>query len=203
VHADGRVELAREGAVVDLGGIAKGFALDRMRPLLLERGIESALLEFGQSSTLAVGAPPGSGGWRLLVRGPEEDVLGLVTLTDRALSISSSFGHSVEIGGRRYGHVIDPRTGQPLTRPLQALIAAPDATLAEALSKALLILPPDVGVALVAAQRGCEGMLVDAEGRRWKTSGWDRATRWAPGLPAAASSGGAVAPIEGAWRPRI
>jgi thiamine biosynthesis lipoprotein len=203
VHADGRAELTREGVAVDLGGIAKGFALDRMRPVLRDRGVESALLNFGQSSTLAVGAPPGAEGWRLLVRGPEADILGLVTLKDQALSISSSFGHWVEIGDRRYGHVIDPRTGWPLTRSLQALIVAPDATFAEALSKALLILPPDEGVALVAAQSGCEGMLIDADRRRWKTPGWNRVTRWTPGLPAGFSRNGAVAPIAGAWRPRI
>jgi thiamine biosynthesis lipoprotein len=199
VLPDGRVELTREGVAVDLGGIAKGFALDRMLPVLRERGVESALLEFGQSSTLAVGAPPDADGWRLLVRGPEVDVLGVVTLKDRALSVSSSFGHWIEIGGRRYGHVIDPRTGRPLTRLLQALIVAPDATLAEALSKALLVLPPEEGVALVASRSGCEGMLVDAAGRAWKTPGWDRTTRWTP----APSRGRSVAPIEGAWRPRI
>jgi thiamine biosynthesis lipoprotein len=198
VHPDGRVELTREGVAVDLGGVAKGFALDRMLPVLRERGVESALLEFGQSSTLAVGAPPDAEGWRLLVRGPEADVLGVITLKDQALSVSSSFGHWIEIGGHRYGHVIDPRTGRPLTRPLQALIVAPDATLAEALSKALLVLPPEEGVALVARERGCEGMLVDAGGRAWKTPGWDRATRWTPGFPEGASRGGSVAPIEGA-----
>jgi thiamine biosynthesis lipoprotein len=198
VHPDGRVELTREGVAVDLGGIAKGFALDRMLPVLRERQVESALLVFGQSSTLAVGAPPDAEGWRLLVRGPEADALGVVTLKDRALSISSSFGHWIEMGGRRYGHVIDPRTGRPLTRLLQALVVAPDATLAEALSKALLILSPEEGVALVASQSGCEGMLVDAAGRAWKTPGWDRATLWTPGLPAGASRGGSVAPIEGA-----
>jgi thiamine biosynthesis lipoprotein ApbE len=63
----------------------------------------------------------------------------------------------------------------PLTRRRQALVVAPDATLAEALSKALLILGEDEGLALVAAQPGCEGLLADADGARRATPGWARA----------------------------
>ena len=199
LHDDGRVELLVPGVVVDLGGVAKGFALDRMRPILRARGIANALLDFGQSSTLALGRPVGSPGWRLLVRGPEQVDLGVVTLSDQALSVSSSFGNWVEIGGRRYGHVIDPRSGWPLTEPRQAVIVAQDATLAEALSKALLILSPEVGLALVEAQPGCEGLLVVAGGDQFRTSGWDTATRWLPGPIAVGSSAGTVAPISTPW----
>jgi len=185
VNADGTAELAREGVVVDLGGIAKGYALDGMLPLLRERGIERALLSFGQSSTVALGSPPDADGWRLLARGPEEEVLGVLTLRDQALSVSSSFGHWLEIGGVRYGHVIDPRSGRPLASPREALIVAPDATLAEALSKALLILEPAAGLALVAGQPGCAGMLVDAAGKLHTTANWQAATRFEPGVPPA------------------
>jgi thiamine biosynthesis lipoprotein len=180
VYEDGRVELRNPGAAVDLGGIAKGFAIDRMRPTLAARGIANALLDFGQSSTLALGKPDGGDGWRLLVRGPEEADLGVATLSDQALSVSSSFGHWVEIEGRRYGHVIDPRTGVPLGESRQAVIVARDATLAEALSKALLILTPAEGLALVESQPECEGLLVEAGGRQRRTTGFDAATRWLP-----------------------
>ena len=114
--------LAHEGVSVDLGGIAKGWALDRMLPLLRARGIERALLDFGQSSVWALGAPPGAAGWRLLARGPDESALGVLTLVDQALSISGSLGQWVEIGGRRYGHVLDPRSGQALEQRRQALV---------------------------------------------------------------------------------
>jgi thiamine biosynthesis lipoprotein len=171
-HDDGTVELTEPGVRVDLGGIAKGYALDRMLPRLRERGIRRALLNFGQSSAWALGTPVEGPAWRLLVRGPGEGFLGVIQLRDRALSVSGSLGQWVEIGGRRYGHVLDPRTGQPLTRRRQALVVAPEATLAEALSKALLILGEREGVALVEAQPGCEGLLVDASGARWMTRGW-------------------------------
>ena len=94
--------------------------------------------------------------------------------------MSSSFGHWVEIEGERYGHVIDPRTGMPLTEPRQAVIVARDATLAEALSKALLILSPEQGLALVESQADCEGLLIEAGGAQRRTPGWDAATRWLP-----------------------
>jgi len=179
VEASG-VALARAGVSADLGGIAKGWALDRMLPLLRERGIDHALLDFGQSSLWALGAPPGAAGWRLLARGPGDGALGVLTLSDQALSVSGSFGQSTLIGGRRYGHVLDPRSGRPLERQRQALVVAPDAALAEALSKALLILGEAEGIALIAAQPGCEGMLVDAEGGSWETPGWREAVRFEP-----------------------
>lgn len=176
----GRVALANAGASVDLGGIAKGWALDRMLPRLRARGIENALLDFGQSSVQALGAPPGAMGWRLLARGPGDTPLGVLTLRDQALSVSGSLGQSVEIGGRRFGHVLDPRSGLALERRRQALVLAPDATLAEALSKALLVLGEAEGLALVAAQPGCEALLVDAEGGSWQTPGWSRTAHFEP-----------------------
>ena len=174
------VTLAREGVSVDLGGIAKGWALDRMLPLLRQRGIDRALLDFGQSSLWALGAPPGTAGWRLLARGPDQGALGVLTLSDQALSVSGSLGQWVEIGGRRYGHVLDPRSGLPQGRRRQALVVAPNAALAEALSKGLLILGEKEGVALVAAQPGCQGMLVDADGGSWETLGWRKAVGFEP-----------------------
>jgi thiamine biosynthesis lipoprotein len=180
VDDEDRVHITRRGARLDLGGIAKGYALDWMLPLLRERGIANALLAFGQSSTWALGAPPGQPGWRLLVRGPDASLLGIITLRDRALSVSGSLAQFVEIGGRRFGHVLDPRSGQPLVRRRQALVVAPDATAAEALSLALLILGEREGVSLIEAQPGCEGLLVDAAGGRWATPGWQEAVAFEP-----------------------
>jgi thiamine biosynthesis lipoprotein len=177
------VSLAEEGMKLDLGGIAKGYALDRMLPLLERHGIESALLNFGQSSTWAVGAPVGSAGWRLLVSGPEGRFAGLITLRDQALSVSGSQGQWVEIGGRRYGHIIDPRSGEPLMRTRRAVVVSRRAVLAEALSLALLVLDAEAGLALVAAQPDCEGLLIEGGGALRSTPGWEAAVRFEP-LPA-------------------
>jgi len=177
------VSLGAVGMKVDLGGIAKGYALDRMLPLLERNRISSALLNFGQSSSWALGAPAGSSGWRLLVRGPTGRFAGLITLRDQALSVSGSQGQWVEIGGRRFGHIIDPRTGEPLMRARQAVVVSRSATLAEALSLALLVLEPDEGLALVADQPGCEGLLIESDGQFRSTPGWQAAVQFEP-LPA-------------------
>lgn len=173
-----RAAITRAGTSVDLGGVAKGYALDRLAERVRSAGVASALLSFGQSSLWALGAPPGEPGWRLLVRRPEGGFAGVATLRDRAVSVSGSLGQSTEIGGRRYGHVIDPRSGEPLIQPLEAVVLAPDAALAEALSKALLVLGAEDGTALLAAEPGCEGMLVDAAGGVHTTAGWQSATRF-------------------------
>jgi len=172
-----RVSL-RAGTSVDLGGIAKGYALDRMLPGLRAAGVESALLSFGQSSTWALGRPPDAPGWRLLVRAAGGGFAGIVTLRDQALSVSGSLAQSSEIGGRRFGHVLDPRSGWPLTELRQGVVVAPDATLAEALSTALVVLGEKEGIELVAAQPDCAGMLLDADGGVWSTPNWAAVTRY-------------------------
>ena len=175
VHGDGSVELSRRGSALNLGGIAKGFALDHMVANLRRRGVANALMSFGQSSTWALGVPPGEPGWRLLVQGAAESYLGIITLRDQALSVSGSLGQFARIAGVEYGHILDPRSGNPLTRRRQALVVAPNAALAEALSKALLIGGEVEGLAIVESQPGCEGLLADAGGATWSTSGWQEA----------------------------
>ncbi len=170
----GTVALAQNMAL-DLGGIGKGFALDRMVALLKERRVGHALLNFGHSSQWAVGRPPDAPGWRLLVRLPDGTLTGIATLRDQALSVSGSLGQSVTLGDRRYGHVIDPRTGQPIQRDLLACVVAPSAAQAEALSKALLILGESEGTALLERLSGVEGLLLETNGRRWETRGWRQA----------------------------
>lgn len=165
------------GAAVDLGGVAKGDALDRMAERLREAGVSRALLSFGQSSLWAIGTPPAEDGWRLLVRRPDGGFAGVATLRDRAVSVSGSLGQWTEIEGHRYGHVIDPRSGEPLIRPLEAMVLCETAALGEAASKALLVLGGEEGIALLRTL-GCEGLLVAEGGVRRETTGWQAATRF-------------------------
>lgn len=167
------------GGAVDLGGVAKGYALDRARERLGAR-VDAALLSFGQSSTWAIGRPPGASGWRLLARGPDGGFAGVLTLRDRALSVSEALGQWNEIAGRRYGHVFDPRTGEPLTRNRTALVVTSDATLAEALSKALLVLGATEGIALIEGWPDAEALLLDEDGQAWRTRDWQDATGFEP-----------------------
>lgn len=175
------VALRRPGMALDFGGIGKGYALDRIASRLKRRHVHHALLDFGQSSIWALGSPPDAPGWRILVRQPDGRPAGLVTLRDQTLSVSASMGQAFEVGGRRYGHIIDPRTGHPLERDLLACVIAPTATQAEALSKALLILGEREGITLLQRLPGVEGMLLEATGASWVTSGWRQAVAFSAG----------------------
>lgn len=133
------VELKQQGIRIDTGGIGKGYAVDRMIRLLGRWGISSALINFGHSSVYAIGSPPGSNWWKLLLQFPGQPPLGIVKLKDQAFSASDSLGRPFEIEGKRYGHLIDPQSGLPMTRKLQAVVLAPSAAVAEGLTKYLIL----------------------------------------------------------------
>jgi thiamine biosynthesis lipoprotein len=171
IDGQGRVALA-PGMAVNFGGIGKGWALDRVGELLAGRGIERALLDFGGSSWLALGAPADARAWRVLLRDGRGGYAGAASLLDTSASFSESFGDSSEIEGRRYGHVIDPRTGWPIQEPLAAVALARDGATAEALTKALLVLGPGEGLAVLAGIPGAEGLVIDAAGTLHESPGF-------------------------------
>ena len=120
------------GIAVDLGGIAKGHALDLAAKTLREAGIEAALLHGGTSTAIALGAPPGTDGWRIAIQGEGAPV---VVLRDTALSVSAAHGRTRADGA---GHVLDPRTGESAPADRVAAVLAPRARLADAWSTALV-----------------------------------------------------------------
>ncbi len=173
-----QVGLPASGMALDLGAIGKGYALDQIAKQLREQRLTNALLNFGQSSLWALGRPPDGEGWRLLLRQPNGEIVGLATFSDRAISISGSLGQSMQVEGQRYGHIIDPRTGRPVQRDLLACVVAPSAAQAEALSTALLILGEQEGLDLIEQLDGVEGFLREAHGTQWMTTGWKRVSRF-------------------------
>ncbi|HEX9878875.1 MAG TPA: FAD:protein FMN transferase [Candidatus Binatia bacterium] len=138
-HGDGQVELAQAGARIDTGGLGKGYAVDRMVESFRSSGIRAGLVNFGQSSVYALGSPPGRPAWKLLLRFHDRRPLGVVRLKDSAFSASDALGRYFEIRGKRYGHLIDPRSGMPVTERVRASVVAPSATAAEALSKYVVL----------------------------------------------------------------
>jgi thiamine biosynthesis lipoprotein len=137
------VSLAVPGVRLDPGGIGKGFALERAADLLREMGVRCALLHGGTSTVAALGVPPESpDGWQVAIQHPllPGAHLATVYVRDAALSVSAVHGKSFWAHGRRFGHVLDPRTGQPVEKTLLAAAIAPSATETDALSTALLVL---------------------------------------------------------------
>lgn len=129
----------RDGIELNFGSIGKGFALDQMAVLLRRCGVERALLSAGRSSVLALGGD--EGGFLIDVVSPQalSGPLTRLRLRDAALGTSGAGVQFVEIEGKRYGHVLDPRTGWPASGVLSASVVASDAATADALSTAFLV----------------------------------------------------------------
>ncbi len=178
--SDGTAELRQAGMRLDLGGIGKGYAVDRLRAFLIHHGVEHALINFGRSSLAAVGAPPEREAWPVRLLGDDEEPLGVIHLRDQVLSASSSFGSSFEIEATRYGHLIDPRDGFPLRHAALGVAVARTATEAEALTKALVILGPDEGFNTVHRVSMAEGLFTLPDGSKTSTSGFNEAVRFEP-----------------------
>ena len=163
----GRARL-EAGMALDLGGIAKGWALDRVGAWLRDQGVEHALLNFGGSSLLAIGAPPGEPGWRVGIAARARGT-GVLTLSDIHVSISESFGQFREIQGRRVSHVIDPRRGTPVAGETLAIAAGDSGAAAEAWSTSLLVLGGD---GIGAARKAGLEVLVMTEATTVRTAGF-------------------------------
>lgn len=143
----GTVRFRRQGLKLNFGAIGKGYALDRAAELLRrDWGIGSALLQGGGSSILGMGVPPNEPrGWPISVNHPEPDQrpLAAVYLKDRALGTSAATFQYFEIAGKRYGHVLDPRSGRPAVGCASASCLHASAAAADALSTAFFVAGSD------------------------------------------------------------
>ncbi len=168
----GTVRLPIPGMKLGLGGIAKGWALDRAAATLRARGVEDFnLLAGGQ---VLAGGHHGDRPWRVGIRDPRggpEDWFAVVEASDLSVSTSGDYERYFELDGVRYHHILDPRTGWPARGLRSVTVVSADATLADALSTAIFVLGPDEGLALAAGWDGVEALLVDDEGRVLQTPG--------------------------------
>ncbi|NLF70546.1 MAG: FAD:protein FMN transferase [Candidatus Anammoximicrobium sp.] len=140
------IRFLRRGVEINLNALGKGYGVDRCAELLRAAGVANFLIHGGQSSVLAGGAPADSDddvrGWSVALRHPLKPQVRLaeIWLCDRALGTSGSGVQFFHHQGRRYGHVLDPRTGWPAEGILSATVLAPSAALADALSTACFVM---------------------------------------------------------------
>lgn len=171
------VRLDKPGMRIDLGGIAKGYAVSAALKVLAKQGIDRALVEAGGDLGLS-GPPPGESGWKIGVArltddGPPSQYL---RLANTAVATSGDANQFVEVEGRRYSHLVDPHTGVGLTDRATVTVIVPDSTLADGLSSTVSVLGPKKGLALIEATPGAaaiilrkpEGKLETFESSRWK-----------------------------------
>lgn len=167
------VRFARDGVRLDPGAIGKGYAVEVAAEILREAGVTSALIHGGTSTVLAIGRPPDLPSWRVAIprppnpspgAEPESGPLALVDLHDEALSVSGVWGRSFVVEGRTYGHVLDPRSGEPVQGAVMAAVALRGATETDALSTALLVLG-EAGLGLLERLRpGVRALTVSERG---------------------------------------
>ncbi len=155
--------LALPGMRLDLGGIAKGYAVDLAYDRLRAAGETDFLINLG--GNLRAHGVPGAGrdGWRIGVRDPfhNDRILGTVVLREgEAAATSGNYERFVVLDGVRYAHIMDPRSGRPVTGVAGVTVIAPTAVQADALSTTLFVLGPDVGLRLLAACPGCQALWV-------------------------------------------
>lgn len=161
----GRIFLPRPRMSLDLGGIAKGYIVDRGMALLEEAGVKHAFVNAGGDMALR-GGKPGGDPWRIGVRHPREPgkIIAVLSLTDGAVVTSGDYERTFTAEGRSYHHILDPRSGYPAAAGLAGVtVLAETAMEADALSTALFVLGPEKGLALVESLPGVEALLVTAD----------------------------------------
>jgi thiamine biosynthesis lipoprotein len=162
---------------LDLGAIAKIFAVEEAIAVLKERGITRALVG-GSGDMTAADAPPGQPGWRIEVA--PLDVPGapppqIVYLKNRSIATSGDVFQRVELGGKRYSHIVDPRTGLGLTDHSLVTVIAADAMTANGLSTSVSVLGPERGLKLVEETPGAAAHIVRKPGERIE---FTESSRW-------------------------
>ncbi len=159
------VSFAQPGVRVNLGGIAKGYAVERGATLLRAAGVEYAMLNAG-GDTRVLGDRRGQP-WIIGIRHPRADdaVVTRLPLVDEAISTSGDYERFFEEGGRRYHHILNPSTGEPTQGVLSVTVIGPDATLTDGLSTAVFVLGARRGLALIDATDGYEAIVVESDGQ--------------------------------------
>lgn len=157
------VRFSRPGMEIDLGGIAKGFAVELAGGVLKRRAL-SGFIDAGGNQYF-VGTPVGKPRWQVGIEDPDRRgaLLGVLTLDGGAVATSGGYHNFFEVNGVRYGHLLDPRTLRPSERSLSVTVVSRDATLADALTKAVFLLGPADGLALAESFPGT-GAIVATRG---------------------------------------
>jgi thiamine biosynthesis lipoprotein len=153
------VRFARSGVEIDLGGIAKGFAVEVAANVLRGRAL-GGFIDAGGNQYL-VGTPPGKRMWTTGIRDPDrpDRLIGVLDCFETSVSTSADYATFVELNGRKFGHILDPHTLRPSDAALSVTVLSRDGTMADAMSKAAFILGPSAGLALAESFPGMSAVI--------------------------------------------
>lgn len=158
--------------LIDLGGIAKGYAVDQAAKVLRENSINSGLINAG-GDILAIGTKPDGTEWRVGVQDPRKstELLAVLPLKDLSVVTSGDYQRFFVAEGVRFHHIIDPNTGYPANGLTSVTVVAGEAADADALSTAIFVLDAEQGKRLVEDLDNIEAIIVDESGQVWVSSG--------------------------------
>ena len=170
-HAAGTVRFLQEGVRINLGGIAKGYVVEKGVDMLRMSGVRHAIVTAGGDTRL-LGDRRGHP-WMVGIRDPRNDgqVAISVPLENEAISTSGDYERYFEEGGVRYHHIIQPSTGAPSTGVHSATVFGPDAVITDALSTSVFVMGVDQGLRLIATLPDYESIVIDDEGRIFYSDG--------------------------------
>lgn len=158
------VAIPEEEIHIDLGGLGKGFIAERVADLLTKRGIESALIAMA-GDIRAIGRRPGGKPWRVGIQDPRDPnnpraLITVLELTDCAVSTSGNYQRYVEIDGRRYSHIVDPRTGRPADHVPSVTVIGSDTLTTDILGTVLSVLGVEEGMKMVESMPEIEALFI-------------------------------------------
>jgi FAD:protein FMN transferase len=164
-RARGTIFYKAKGVRINLGGIAKGYVVERAAAMLRTSGVEHALLNAG-GDTRVIGDRRGQP-WIVGIRHPRvaDEVVTRLPLVDEAISTSGDYERYFEENGQRYHHIINPATGRPTEGILTVTVIGPDGTLTDGLDTAIFVLGVERGLELIEAYPDYETIIVDAAGK--------------------------------------
>jgi thiamine biosynthesis lipoprotein len=172
----GRVRLPQAGMALDFGGWGKEYAVDMVAQIARQHGLGHALVDFGHDLR-AVGAAPGKPAWHIGLEDPQQPGVRCwtsIAAKDCGVASSGDYLRGFTVAGRRYGHIVDPRSGRPVANgSRQVTVVAPNCLQAGVLSTAVFILGPEAGLRLVAETMGAEAVVVTDQARH-QTRGFHR-----------------------------
>jgi thiamine biosynthesis lipoprotein len=187
------IRFSLQGMRLDLGGIAKGYAVDRSVQILREQGATGGMVDLGGNIRCFGRPPKGKDCWKVGIQDPcqtedlanqGEGVVMVLKLTDQAVATSGHYRRYVMVGDRKVSHILDPRTGLSNEQVASVTILAPDAMTADAMTKPVCLLPEDKAKALIEGQPNLEAIVMAPDRSRpggeslplriWKTRGADR-----------------------------
>jgi thiamine biosynthesis lipoprotein len=168
------VMLKKKNMLLDLGGIAKGYAADIAVDILKKNGISSGLVAIA-GDIRAFGLKPGGKPWNIGIKNPRQkdrsdEIIAKIPLTDKAISTSGDYERFFIVDNKRYHHLLDPKTGFPAYRSRSVSIIADKGVFADAFSTAVFVLGPDEGMNLV-KKMGLEAVIIDNNGSVHLTEG--------------------------------